>query len=432
MRLVFFFVLVLCTYNLFAQSLITIKGQTKSGLSSLPYTNVSLKQALIGTCSNTEGYFEFNIPEVYINDTLQLSFIGYETLELPLNTLDANRLHAFDLKPSQVELGEVTVLASGLSAKEILLKAFRKKHKNYPGKYYVRGFYRLEGYVGTQVHRLIEADLGIRSGNMDFNPRKDHIYVYQLRKSNDLMNRHGWLRRTAEAKFYYFLNGEKYIKNELFVILDHKIPFSKNEVTNYHFTIKETLVDANKKYIVIKGTRFHDKVVNGMDLKQMAIENDSLGIFVEYYINADNYAIEKMKRYFLPGSKHPLPRKYYAYTEVSFKQIEDTYYPAVFIYEIYGGKEHDMFEDPDNQEKRQYQSYRFVVNEWTDKVVTHRREGKPYLSTPYDWLGDLTFPYHPEFWKSYNMLQRSEPDTLMFQELEKAMPLEQQFILNAE
>lgn len=53
------------------------KGET------LPGVNVVVKGTMIGTSTNTEGEFELTVPS--LDDTLQFSFIGFESLEIPIN-----------------------------------------------------------------------------------------------------------------------------------------------------------------------------------------------------------------------------------------------------------------------------------------------------------------------------------------------------------
>lgn len=54
----------------------------------LPYASVRLKNHPIGSVSNEEGEFIFYIPESKRQDTLMVSFIGFNTYEKPLSDID--------------------------------------------------------------------------------------------------------------------------------------------------------------------------------------------------------------------------------------------------------------------------------------------------------------------------------------------------------
>ncbi len=66
-----------------AQELITGKIFDSSDGESLPGVNITVKGTTIGGSTNSEGEFSFRVPN--LRDTLVVSFIGYETQEVPIN-----------------------------------------------------------------------------------------------------------------------------------------------------------------------------------------------------------------------------------------------------------------------------------------------------------------------------------------------------------
>jgi TonB-linked SusC/RagA family outer membrane protein len=79
----------------------------------LPGVNIRVKGTSTGTSTNTEGYFELNVPT--LQDTLVFSYIGFVTKEVALagrTTLNIT------LSPDYSQLGEVFVVAYGQSTKE--------------------------------------------------------------------------------------------------------------------------------------------------------------------------------------------------------------------------------------------------------------------------------------------------------------------------
>ncbi|MBC7914578.1 MAG: mucoidy inhibitor MuiA family protein [Pyrinomonadaceae bacterium] len=78
--------------------------------SSLPGVSVRIKDTSIGTSSNASGYYSIQIPSP--NSILQYSFIGYEAIERPVFSAEAN----LQLKADQQSLNEVVVTGYNSSA----------------------------------------------------------------------------------------------------------------------------------------------------------------------------------------------------------------------------------------------------------------------------------------------------------------------------
>ena len=91
----------------FAQRTITGKVITAEDGTSLPGVNVVVKgTTTIGTTTDTNGNFMLNVPN---NATLQVSFIGYKTVELPV---ESQTLFNITLQTDVNVLGEVVVRES--------------------------------------------------------------------------------------------------------------------------------------------------------------------------------------------------------------------------------------------------------------------------------------------------------------------------------
>ena len=101
---------------------------------SVAYANVLFKGSSVGTITNEEGKFYLESTNTY--DTLIVSFIGYETLEIPL-TKKVNYELKFILKESAGQLDEVFIVTGKQSKKEsenpaiaILKKIWERKRQN--------------------------------------------------------------------------------------------------------------------------------------------------------------------------------------------------------------------------------------------------------------------------------------------------------------
>ena len=101
---------------------------------SVAYANVLFKGSSVGTITNEEGKFYLESTNTY--ETLIVSFIGYETLEIPL-TKKVNYELKFILKESAGQLDEVFIVTGKQSKKEsenpaiaILKKIWERKRQN--------------------------------------------------------------------------------------------------------------------------------------------------------------------------------------------------------------------------------------------------------------------------------------------------------------
>ncbi len=117
----------------------------------IPFSNVIFKGSIKGTISDIKGHFYLQSDIIY--KELEVSFVGFETLVVPLKRLN------FDLKivlqETRDQLSEVTVYSGKVKKKgnpaiDILRKIWAKKHKN--------GIYLYDRYEYDKYEK-IEFDL---------------------------------------------------------------------------------------------------------------------------------------------------------------------------------------------------------------------------------------------------------------------------------
>lgn len=114
----------------FSQNKSVVSGTVtnKENNEPLPFASVTLKNYPIGTLSNEHGEFDFYIPESKQNDTIQISFIGFITFEIPVS-YGLNELKKIALQPSNEVLDEVVL--SKLSPLDYIKNALANIDKNY-------------------------------------------------------------------------------------------------------------------------------------------------------------------------------------------------------------------------------------------------------------------------------------------------------------
>jgi hypothetical protein len=119
-------------FTLAQESYFTISGKIIDSETSkpVPFANVGIAGKTIGTVSNEEGAFVFKVPAIYQNDSLKVSFIGYQTFTKPIAALKGQPIN-ISLKPATVALDEVLVQARRKSALDILKEALAAVPANY-------------------------------------------------------------------------------------------------------------------------------------------------------------------------------------------------------------------------------------------------------------------------------------------------------------
>jgi len=137
----------LLSVNAFAQeAFISVKGQLIDSQSKepIPYSSVYLKGKTIGTTTNQDGKFIFNIPSTFNKDTLIVSTIGYDHFKSVVSVI-TDKENVIELNPSSTLLNEVVVKSSNkeLTGKDIVKKAVAAISENYPMKpFIIEGFFR--------------------------------------------------------------------------------------------------------------------------------------------------------------------------------------------------------------------------------------------------------------------------------------------------
>jgi len=138
---VFFILVQIISTSIHAQenSVITGKIINSEDKEPLPFASIRLKNHPIGTISNEEGEFDFYIPKSKRNDTLSISFIGFNSYEIPLALID--RKLEIVLKPSTNVLDEIILTEK--DPLEYIKKALERLPENYPqDDYQTLAYYR--------------------------------------------------------------------------------------------------------------------------------------------------------------------------------------------------------------------------------------------------------------------------------------------------
>ena len=157
---------------------------------SLPYVNICLYSKNMGTVSNNDGYFIFKFPEMFLNDTLIISHIGYRTYSKRLCEF-SNIMNVIELEPEPIELSEVVIIpVTGL---EIVKEAIQQlPDNNIQLPYLMTGFYRELIREKQDLHKYAEGVINIyrEQGNKDLiklikGRKRENLKAFAVHKKAD-------------------------------------------------------------------------------------------------------------------------------------------------------------------------------------------------------------------------------------------------------
>ena len=151
---------------------INIKGQVIDFTTNepLPFANVQVLNRAQGTTTGLKGIFE--LEDVFIDDTLIVSFVGYKSLDITVKQLKNDQLNIFKLQSTDINLQEITVYSvqnSGSESSidnEISVQSDRIREIAVGMPDILRSMQSLPGIV---TNNEFKADFNVRGGNQDEN-----------------------------------------------------------------------------------------------------------------------------------------------------------------------------------------------------------------------------------------------------------------------
>ena len=154
-RILIFLLVAFCACKGLAQQIV-IEGVIKDSDQNEPlaYANIFLKNTPIGTVSNTNGAFRLIVSPKFIDDTLVISYLGYETQIFQISKIEEPL--KIGLQQDQAVLEQVVVV--GYTAQSIINKALERiPHNYFETPYQSTGFYRVTSQKNQSYIHLSEA-----------------------------------------------------------------------------------------------------------------------------------------------------------------------------------------------------------------------------------------------------------------------------------
>ena len=267
---------------------ITSKIVDKETNEPLVFANVAIKKLSTGTFTDENGYFTLTIPKSSINDTLTISFIGYETLNLKISQIKNEDI----LLTPKVNMIEEIAIVANYNPKKIFKKVRKNLRKNYPlntpfcAKTFFREYYKKDS---STVH-MFEASITMKTKGT----KKRYIYISEF--DIDTIN---YFYRADNNEYYLeFMLGAKY-QSRVYTpkgkgTYNIDSIFYKNNEKYISITFIPKISDSiasNLKYAMLvlpDGTTYDLSVIE----KKVKTNESSQYTFSEHYIiNLKDYAV---------------------------------------------------------------------------------------------------------------------------------------------
>ena len=153
----------------------------------LDFAHVAILGKGIGTLTNREGAFRLLVPVDFLEDTLVISYLGYETIYKPLKTLNAKEEN-FYLEKNALDLETVVVQPKDPLA--LIEEAIERIPENFAGPHIKRGFYRLVSTRDSSFLHLSEAVFDIYLPGYGAKKGRDLFRLIKKRAVKDVLASH--------------------------------------------------------------------------------------------------------------------------------------------------------------------------------------------------------------------------------------------------
>jgi hypothetical protein len=394
-----------------------LRGSVVDSESLMPIAmaSVSLGHKGFGTVSNAEGIFEFFIPASKEPDTVVVSFLGFESIKIPLQTLGDEPMMIV-MKEKPVMLTEVTISAKRLTGNAIFHKAFEDLEKNFPQKpFQLNGFFRQLSRENGKYVFLIESDIAL------------YDKAYTLHDKFNLQEKVA-IRESRVSQNYF----------------EHQ----QQNFFDYHNTLKQLLVWNYSRYsnpFVMRRTNFVVDTVTYLNDRQVYVISSTMPKYTgdtlegtnrfTLHIDCETFAMYQIKNetiaqpgYFLQtrpalikGDKSKLLKFTIASHTYSFRE----YQGSMYLSDARGLLAGQIINVDNNSVDREVSSEELlIVNEIKteniqvpSKNLMDKKKGISFQNTAYD----------SQFWNDYSQAKLVPLTEKQEQDLEIAMPLEEQF-----
>lgn len=376
--------LIASVHSIIAQELV-LEGVVKDAKNQepMPYVHVGIPKKGIGTITNTDGKFILRIPTIYTNETLKISFIGYQDFEQIISQISQKQNMEVLLVESNLNLKEVFISAE--SPAQIVARAYEKIVDNYPLQNTLyTGFYRESNFQTPtnqeeKCYYVIEAVTKMNKPSYKNTEPQGDIKIEQVRKNqfvSDSAKFGKWvagaftpMRFDVAKKRMEFINPEQ----------QHKYNYQINDYTTYY-----------------------GRVVYVIEFKPQKNSANYEGIL---YIDTDTYAIVKANYQY---TSQGLVRENYnrtQHSQLEKRQFIINYQPQDSLWYIESVWQQALALDKISGNKVRY------MTEYAVTQITPNQKIEFEYGDKIQW-GEVFLTrntnYNADFWKNYNILAETE------------------------
>lgn len=206
------------------------------------FPGVSIRLGLeSATMTNNEGSFSLRIPAL-VKDSLKISYIGYQTLMIPVSKVKEGML--INMKPVIHQLEDVVIRTVNVA--QVIRTAINNIPKNYPQfPFEAHGFYREVGKLDSNYLSFAEAGLLIFNQGYGKNKLKDRIGILKERNLKQVGE------RAVNNPFGSALKGVPYVILSNDLIKQPGAIFGDKFIKKYDFKLTgSTSVDGEEAFLI--------------------------------------------------------------------------------------------------------------------------------------------------------------------------------------
>ncbi|WP_323027884.1 carboxypeptidase-like regulatory domain-containing protein [Gelidibacter japonicus] len=261
------------------QTFYEFKGTVIDSKSKAPlsFATLIVDGTNISTITNSEGEFLLKVPKTMVDNTISISFLGYQVKTIPLSNLNGDDIQIL-LDEAAMELSEVKINVPK-DAYTLVKAALDKKSDHFlTEETIMTAFYRETIKKRRRNASLSEAVVEIYREPYA-SSKSDKIKLIKARKSTDY-NRLDTLALKLEGGPFSALYAD--------VIKYPQYIFSENDFSNYEFSFDKSTEINNRSVYVVK-FKPHENIVIPMHYGKLYIDAETFSLVSAIYnLNVEN------------------------------------------------------------------------------------------------------------------------------------------------
>ena len=403
------YVILWCTFSFVQaqQTEIVISGtifETGKNKKIVPYANIGIKGAAVGTVSNSNGEYEFHLPKKYINDSLQVSCLGYDNFSIAIKDIKSRQHFDIFLTAKAYELDAFTVHAQPLTAEYIVQEAIKRIPTNYQNKVNLMdGFYREYFEENDEFVAFAEASVSIYDPNgydEGKETQKESVSINEIRVS-DINN-----------------------KGEYVLYIDINYALRSNVIRNLDYWQRH-----------LKKGRYD---VQKLSLDSISYYNNSLVYCISFLTQSKKRGTYE-GNFYIRMNDFAVMRVEIEANNLQAEEINGSPHQSnvVLIYKEYEGKMYLNYISANHKTNYMLEEQMFELTFYSDLLINDITTKNIIPIAANSKMKEKSVFYQPryrtfdpEFWATYNLFERSPANAMIIADLEKNRSLSEQYIAN--